>query len=329
MDLSVIICCYNSRERIGHTIMHLAKQIILNNIRWELVIVDNNCTDETTEFVKNKWNELTSNCIPLNIYYEQQPGLLYARMKGVSVAKGEILVFCDDDNWLSSNYINDAYNIMIEKNDIGALGGQSVAISDIALPNWWEEFCNGYAVGKQNSITGYVNKRGYLWGAGIVTRKKLFLQAFNSDFPSILTGRKANKLSSGDDAEFCARLLLMNYNLYYSDKLFFNHYIPINRLTEEYRNNIFNGHKDAFKILKYYYYVINNDNRSIWKKGYGMAKSLFLFLVKKVINDKINITEALNLLYIDTSWNFIPTNPKEIKEIVRFKKYYKYNQSIN
>jgi glycosyltransferase involved in cell wall biosynthesis len=45
--VSVIICCYNSRERIEKTLDFIFAQEVEGAIPWEIIIVDNASTDDT------------------------------------------------------------------------------------------------------------------------------------------------------------------------------------------------------------------------------------------------------------------------------------------
>ena len=97
--LSVIICCYNSENRLPETLKHIAKQNIKEGIKWEVVIIDNNSSDNTSNTAKSEWDKHKTN-IPLRIITEPKQGLIFAREKGVNEATYDILIFSDDDNWL-------------------------------------------------------------------------------------------------------------------------------------------------------------------------------------------------------------------------------------
>ena len=100
--ISVIICCYNSSTLLPRTLEHLALQDVPENILWELIIVDNNSNDDTAEVARKEWEKYKID-IPFKVVYESNPGLSYARQKGVKEASFELLLFCDDDNWLEKN----------------------------------------------------------------------------------------------------------------------------------------------------------------------------------------------------------------------------------
>jgi glycosyltransferase involved in cell wall biosynthesis len=98
INVSIIICCYNSESRISSTLEHIAKQKI-ENLQLEVILVDNNSNDNTAKVAIEVWSKL-GNPFSLSILKEPTPGLSYARKKGVSSANGEIIIFCDDDKIL-------------------------------------------------------------------------------------------------------------------------------------------------------------------------------------------------------------------------------------
>ena len=54
--------------------------------------------------------------------------MAYARKKGVLTCKGDIIVFCDDDNWLENNYLAIALDFMTKNHNVGAVGGDDIGI---------------------------------------------------------------------------------------------------------------------------------------------------------------------------------------------------------
>jgi len=230
IQVSVIVCCYNGRSRLRPTIEHLLAQ--RTNVTWELVFVDNASTDGSAEFVRNLWNEKFSNA-QLHIVREDRPGLVYARECGVGVAQGEYIIFCDDDNWLRDDYVQMAFELMERMPKVGVLGGQSVLAPGTEKPEWWGEQQGNYAVGRQLSHSGNANGRGFIYGAGMVTRTLLARRVFDARFPFLLTGRQGDKCLSGEDGEYCTRIRMMGYDLYYSENLFYWHDVSASRLNKE------------------------------------------------------------------------------------------------
>jgi glycosyltransferase involved in cell wall biosynthesis len=108
-DVSIIICCYNSSKLIKACLKHIACQN-LEGITLEVILVDNNCTDDTINVALQAWHLFGSH-FQLRITEEKVPGQAYARKNGVMEAKGVFILWCDDDNYLHENYIKIAYKI--------------------------------------------------------------------------------------------------------------------------------------------------------------------------------------------------------------------------
>jgi len=231
--VSVIICCYDSANRLPDTLKHLAFQNVPDSVSWEVIIVNNNSSDNTTGVAKAEWNKYDIS-IPLKIVDERKPGLSNARNRGAKEATYELLLFCDDDNWLEKNYIHYAYKIMNENKKIGVLGGRSEAVFETGKPLWFDRFGQAYAIGKPNKTSGSVNSRTFVAGAGMIIRKSFFKLLESLAFKPLLTGRKGKQVCSGEDSELCLVSLFLGYDLYYDERLQFIHFMPAFRLSWKY-----------------------------------------------------------------------------------------------
>lgn len=231
--VSIIVCCHNSAARLPETIRHLALQHFPSVINAEVIIVDNNSSDNTAAVAKKEWQKYNLS-IPLSVIHENQQGLWFAKQAGAATAQYAVLIFCDDDNWLRQDYISVAYSIMQSKKNIGIAGGQSVAAFEISMPSWFNNYQSAYAVGKQMPSSGYANERNYLFGAGMITRKEIFQQLHEVPHQLLLSGRVGKQLLSGEDSELCLVTKYMGYDLYYDERLQFTHYITASRLQWTY-----------------------------------------------------------------------------------------------
>ena len=166
MNLYTVICCYNSSSRIKTTLEYLAKQN-LKALSCEVILVYKNCSYETVSVAQKKWQEFNSSS-PLKIIEEKRPGLTHASKAGVEAAKGDIVIFCDDDNWLVTNYVLNSFNLLNSYPIIEAAEGQSSAISDSSFPGWWASYKNGYTIGQQTSVSMKTTKRLAVLGIGIL-----------------------------------------------------------------------------------------------------------------------------------------------------------------
>lgn len=251
-QLSVIICCHNAESRIVPTLEHLLVQKT-GNISWELIVVDNNCTDQTTEVARRVWGTARP---PLRIVRESIPGLIFARKRGIAESNGAILMFCDDDNWPEPDYLQKGYDFLSAHPKYGAIAGWGdvVVDHDTEIPQWFEAFQTKYACGKYRKA-GEVNQ---LYGAGCFVRKECLLAMESNGFDPLLTGRKGSgldkkgKVISGDDIEMFLIIRMLGYKLYFSESMYFRHYIPKARLTESYLLRMAHGNGRATHIIAEY-----------------------------------------------------------------------------
>jgi glucosyl-dolichyl phosphate glucuronosyltransferase len=91
-DISVIICTWNNSHRLAITLESICRCRIPGNVAWELILVANNCTDETRKVAKGM-----SDRFPLVYVEEPIQGLSRAKNTGIHHAFGSLLVFTDDD----------------------------------------------------------------------------------------------------------------------------------------------------------------------------------------------------------------------------------------
>ncbi len=92
MDLTVLISTWNNSRCLEMTLEAFRECLIPDGLRWELIIVNNNCTDDTDQVIAKYADALP-------IYYVREPvqGLSRARNTGVAVASGDFIIFTDDD----------------------------------------------------------------------------------------------------------------------------------------------------------------------------------------------------------------------------------------
>ncbi len=253
--VSLIICCYNSSVRLQKTLDALAKQECNPDLSWEIIIVDNNSSDNTPEIAADIWKKSGLE-IPFKIVAEPRQGLGHARNKGISETAYSYLLFCDDDNWLAPNYVQGVFDILESDNNIAACGGMGIPVFETEEPDWFYVYAESFALGSQeiNSEDGCILN---LYGAGMAVRKKVLDQLYHSGFSPILAGRTGKELSSSEDTELTYAFVLMGYELACSDELKFFHYLPKERLTFDYLKRLHIAFGDDGPIRNLYYAYVS------------------------------------------------------------------------
>jgi glycosyltransferase involved in cell wall biosynthesis len=218
--------------------VHLARQKIPPNFGYEVVVVDNASTDGTAEVAQTIWARFGSS-ISLRIEHEARLGLAWARLAGVSAARGRIVSFIDDDNWVSPDWCVRLSDDFRRDPSVGVVGARGIAVLEESRPSWFERFESGFAVGSQRCTTGYLAPPRYFYGAGTSFRRCALAQLFAHGFRPALQGRAGQGLGAGDDAELCLALSLAGWRLWYDDDLTFEHHLPRRRLCEAYLKDLY------------------------------------------------------------------------------------------
>lgn len=222
--ISVVICCYNSCWIIARCLDALLRQRVGKDVKWEIVLVDNLCTDTTVDIALDI---LSRGAVDYSIIEEDTPGLLNARVAGVKKAKYSYIIFCDDDNLLSDNYVDGMFRIMEANPEVGACGGRGIAEFQAEPHPMVVECIGNYAIGSQKGSTMS------LFGAGLCVRRDVTLRLYiQGGF--ILTGRCGDVLLAGDDGELVKRIILCGYKITSTDELTFIHVLAARRLTLDY-----------------------------------------------------------------------------------------------
>ena len=298
--ISVIICCYNSAATISTTLEYLFRQIDLDVVPWEILVVDNLCTDDTHHIVSSIFSEHRH--YETKIVVESTSGLMAARMKGVETAQYSVLLFCDDDNFLCNNYLYRCYQTLQDPH-IGACSGVGYPIftEGITKPEWFDIVQGGYACGKQ--MVDENDTVILLYGAGICIKKSVFDILSKNNFEFFLIGRKGDILLSGDDSELCFYIRMMGLKLAVVTNCTFGHFIPQKRIQITYLKRIFHGFGMAVPVIDIYYAGLRNYKIDIFhlvkqyiKTVFFLIRAYLIYLEQKSIINQVNLSVQLGIL---------------------------------
>lgn len=229
--ISIIICCHNSASKLFPTLKALSLQKGIAGIACEIILVDNNSTDDTVAVATNSWKKF-GEPFPLTIVDEKNPGLSNARSRGILNSQYEYLVFCDDDNWLCKDYLTIVHSIFDSKQEVAMIAGTGHAELNKEAPEWFNDLDGfGYAIGNEGRQTGYTDSA---YGAGVGVRKEI-VQALNDRHISfILSDRVGKNLSSGGDSEMCFLVRAAGKKIWFDERLTFGHELPQSRINWSY-----------------------------------------------------------------------------------------------
>jgi glycosyltransferase involved in cell wall biosynthesis len=243
---SVVICTFNGAARIERVLMALAE--LKDGTAHEIIVVDNGSTDGVAAVASAIWTRIGRQPVDFRVIAEPIPGLSAARRAGARAATRELVVFCDDDNLLAPDYLEVAASLMADET-IGAAGGANTPIADYEIPPLFFSLAHLSAVGAQALANGEIDQ---LWGAGLVVRRKLLAQLYDTPGFPLLVGRRGSALTCGEDLEICLCVCLLGYRLWYDESLYLRHIVPSERVNAAYIRGLTEGFKAAHPVLSRY-----------------------------------------------------------------------------
>lgn len=119
MKFSVIIPVYNSEQFLDKCISSIIDQDYSD---YELILVDDGSTDNSIEVIK-KYQNFHSNIV---FVQQENAGPSAARNTGLSLAKGNYVLFVDSDDWVSDDYFATLDSLCVKQYDIVFFGSRHV-----------------------------------------------------------------------------------------------------------------------------------------------------------------------------------------------------------
>ena len=131
-EVSIIICTRNRAESLRLTLDAISGLAVPQGWKVELLVVDNGSSDNTRQVIRE--SRLPN--LSLRYVEEPTPGLSFARNTGLSMARGSIIIFTDDDVRPVNNWIELLVKPLLE-NKADATGG-GIKLADHLHRAWME-----------------------------------------------------------------------------------------------------------------------------------------------------------------------------------------------
>jgi glycosyltransferase involved in cell wall biosynthesis len=238
MKISAVVSTYNRAAYIIAALESLRNQT-LNKEEYEIIIVNNNCTDNTDELCRRFIEENKNN---VNIVYvtEKNQGLSFSRNRGIKEAGSELITYLDDDAIAAPDYLELIVDFMDKRKDVDAVGGKIIPkYSSGKEPAWLSKYLWGLV-----GHVDYGEKPGsfpvqkYPSGSNMTIRKKVLeeLGMFNTEL-----GRKGGISLASEEKDLFERLVKQGGKMYYLPSLMVNHCVDDYRLGKEHIKKLSRG----------------------------------------------------------------------------------------
>ena len=237
MQLSIVICSYNRASYISDALDSLYTQTAGLNA-FEVIIVDNNSTDNTAE-VFSQWKSDHTNG-SFTYITETKQGASFARNTGAAVTKGQWLCFMDDDAVATTNYVENILKHIETKPDAVGFGGRIIPKYIPAEPTWMSYYVSSLVGNFDYAPTACAFEHGkYPLESNMIVRKDVYdtIGGFNTALPGVVGTLRIG----GEGKELFYKILALGHTIYYDPSICVHHVVEVKKLTSEYMYRVASG----------------------------------------------------------------------------------------
>ena len=232
---SVVIPTFNRAVLLGETLDSLARLQPRSVQAWEVLVVDNNSTDETAAVVRGRQPDFP---VPLRYEFEPAQGRSNALNRGIAATSAPVLAFIDDDVVVAERWLDEAAAPLLDP-DSGAdyTGGPVHPIWEAPRPQWLSatraDLWGAIAIlDYGDEPFEFEERRRVPLGANMAVRRTL-VDRIGGFSPRL--GRTAGTQILGQEVpEFLARARAVNSRGQYRPAMLVRHHVPARRLTKTY-----------------------------------------------------------------------------------------------
>jgi len=221
-QLSLVICTYNRDKFIADCLNSINHQTLANDL-YEVLLINNNCTDLTESIVNNYIADNPT--INIRQIMEPNQGLSFARNRGIKESTSELICYVDDDAILPATFLETVVDIMQENQNYAGIGGKVIPEYETKQPDWYHSLLRMFVthIDYGESMFKCYGKK-YPPGCNMTYRKNILLQC--GGFNNALKWRT-------DDKYIFFEVRKLNDNIYYRPELWVRHQIDADRITDK------------------------------------------------------------------------------------------------
>ena len=237
MLVSVVICSYNRAAYIGGALYSLYQQTASKD-NFEVIVVDNNSTDDTEQVVA-KW--IAENQEGHFRYStETKQGASFARNTGAAAAKGQWLCFMDDDAIATPTYIENIIQHIHTKPEAIGFGGRIIPKYIPSEPEWMSYYVSSLVGNFDYAPNACAFENGkYPIESNMIVKKDIYesIGGFNTALPGVVGTLRIG----GEGKELFYKILALGHTIYYDPSICVHHVVEVKKLTSEYMYRVASG----------------------------------------------------------------------------------------
>jgi glycosyltransferase involved in cell wall biosynthesis len=237
MKISVAICTWNRAGLLDQTLAEMTRLRAPADVEWELLVVNNNCTDATDQVIAKYAGRL-----PLRRLLETKQGLSNARNCAVAAAAGELLIWTDDDVLVDEDWLEQYVTAARRWPGTAFFGGPIRPWFEGVPPRWlsraWSVVADAYAIRDLGTETIALGGRAIPFGANYAVRTDAQRRYLYD--PTL--GRNKTGLLGGEEVSVLERMLAAGAEGRWVPGARVRHFIPVARQNTRYIRRFFEGY---------------------------------------------------------------------------------------
>ncbi|MCA9131934.1 MAG: glycosyltransferase [Planctomycetales bacterium] len=244
MKISVAICTWNRAALLAQTLAYLERLEIPAGQQWEVLVVNNRCTDDTDAVLRKFQRSL-----PLRRLYEERAGLSNARNCAVQHAQGDLMLWTDDDVRVGSQWLQSFGQASERHPQAAFFGGPILPWFEGTPPRWLNDvvvhYGSAFALRDLGDSAAIVSEYRLPFGANFAIRT-----AVQRRFPyDAQLGRKGFAMLGNDEISVLKAVLDSGGTGYWVPSAQVRHFIPRSRQTVGYLFRFFAGQGQVESLL--------------------------------------------------------------------------------
>jgi glycosyltransferase involved in cell wall biosynthesis len=231
--ISVAICTHNPHLEYLSRALNGLKSQTLPVSQWEFLLIDNASDVPVSGLVDLAWHPNA------RVIVESKLGITSARIRAMREFAGDLLVFLDDDNVMSPDYLLRCSELFAERPDLGAASGCIMPEYEAPPPEWFGPYESWIAVRRitQSAWSNFNDPRSEPVTAGMCLRRTVAEAHVNesvSNPTQFILGSRGSSLLRGEDVALSKIALKRGYTVGQFAHLHLLHLIPKRRVNPKY-----------------------------------------------------------------------------------------------
>nr|CCF78723.1 Glycosyl transferase family 2 [Rubrivivax gelatinosus S1] len=225
---TVALCTHNHADRLERTLADLA-HLRAPERPWEFLVIDNGSRDATPALLAgHAWPPGWT----VRIVREERLGLSNARNRAIAEARGEYLIFMDDDETADPEWLR-AFERLIATRCPDAFGGRIRVLFEDERPRWLRDELLGFLgeLNRADTIAPLADPHASFFGGNFGFRLTVCERV--GGFDSML-GRKGSDNTGGEEVDFYRRLLAAGLSVWWTPEAVIYHRIQAVKLDRRY-----------------------------------------------------------------------------------------------